>query len=770
MFVNKAWPYGESDPDHEFLALELPHDRAAVRGRERPARQARCRGRPAPERRSRASPPRSSICPASRSRPLRPTTWRRGGRYRSSSTRRCRAARGRSAPRSPLEVSPARRATSRSRRSPAGCSPSRGRSVRVAGPSRSRDPEALDYSRGALPGNVRVPRPRARAAVERAVRGRARGRGRGGARRGRPRAGRGRMTVRFGIVGAGGIARSYLAGVLRVRGRRRSSPSPTSTPMPPRPRSAGTTGRHASTPTSTTCWPTPMSTRSWSARRRTPTPRSRWRRSAPVWRCCARSRSRSASTRPERMVVGRDRRPASRSRWPPSSGSSTPSSRPGGSSDSGALGELIHVENVFASRVDMAQRWNCEPRRQRWRGPHRQRHALGRHRPPFPRADPRGARRRGATDAVARRRGQRAAAAPGGHRCDRDDRPVVELRQRRRQLPPRLRQRGRAAHRMAALGVPDQRRRRVARVRRAGTTRSGACAPRCRNFCAALEGERVAGGQSAADAIASVQVIDAAYRSLTLGDWASVEPARPVQAAGGDVAVTAGRPTTISIHPTAEIEPGVTIGPGTAIWSGVHVRGTGHDDRRLRDRGGAHLHRVRRRRRRPVEDQCRRLPVHRRHARVRCHGRCRRPSSPTTATRVRRPPTSDALRPSEPDEHARPTVVEDGATIGAGSVIGADLTVGRFAMVGMGAVVTRSVAPFHLVVGQPARPVAVVSRAGEPLLRFSGARPPDRDLLTCPVSGLRYATSRRGGRGAGPAVVIRSGRLRRDRRRRACSG
>ena len=118
-------------------------------------------------------------------------------------------------------------------------------------------------------------------------------------------------------------------------------------------------------------------------------------------------------------------------------------------------------------------------------------------------------------------------------------------------------------------------------------------------------------------------------------------------------------------------------------------------------------------------------------------------------------PDLRALRPSDPDEHARPTVVEDGATIGAGSVIGTDLTVGRFAMVGMGAVVTRSVAPFHLVVGQPARPVAVVSRAGEPLLRFSGARPPDRELLTCPVSGSALRHARRGGRGAGPAVVIR---------------
>ena len=102
-------------------------------------------------------------------------------------------------------------------------------------------------------------------------------------------------------------------------------------------------------------------------------------------------------------------------------------------------------------------------------------------------------------------------------------------------------------------------------------------------------------------------------------------------------------------------------------------------------------------------------------------------------------PDLAALRPSEPDERTLPTLVEEGSSIGAGSVIGCDLSIGRFALVGMGSVVTRSAPPFHLVVGQPARSVAVVSRAGEPIVRFSGAQPPDRDEVVCPVSGLRYA-------------------------------
>lgn len=199
--------------------------------------------------------------------------------------------------------------------------------------------------------------------------------------------------------------------------------------------------------------------------------------------------------------------------------------------------------------------------------------------------------------------------------------------------------------------------------------------------------------------------------------------------------VTAGDP---SIHPRAEIEPGVAIGAGTTVWSHVHVRGPNTTigasvivgERTYIAYGvevgdytkinaGVYV--------------CTGVTIGR--------GVMIGAGAIFTNDRYPRATTPDLqrLRPSEPDEHTRPTVIEDGATVGAGVVIGCDLTIGRFAMIGMGAVVTRSVAPFHLVVGQPARPIGIVSRAGVPLMRFSGARPPDRELLTCPTSGLRYA-------------------------------
>jgi acetyltransferase-like isoleucine patch superfamily enzyme len=98
------------------------------------------------------------------------------------------------------------------------------------------------------------------------------------------------------------------------------------------------------------------------------------------------------------------------------------------------------------------------------------------------------------------------------------------------------------------------------------------------------------------------------------------------------------------------------------------------------------------------------------------------------------------LRPSEPDEETLPTLVKEGATIGAGCVIGNDLSIGRFAMVGMGSVVTKSVADFHLVLGHPARPIGSVCRCGRLLLRFDtmDAAPTETE---CPACGLPYRVS-----------------------------
>jgi len=77
------------------------------------------------------------------------------------------------------------------------------------------------------------------------------------------------------------------------------------------------------------------------------------------------------------------------------------------------------------------------------------------------------------------------------------------------------------------------------------------------------------------------------------------------------------------------------------------------------------------------------------------------------------------------------TTLRQGCSIGANATILPGITVGRFAMVGAGAVVTRSVPDFALVAGNPARFRAWICRCGhklEPLLH-------GRAICAC---GLRY--------------------------------
>ena len=75
-----------------------------------------------------------------------------------------------------------------------------------------------------------------------------------------------------------------------------------------------------------------------------------------------------------------------------------------------------------------------------------------------------------------------------------------------------------------------------------------------------------------------------------------------------------------------------------------------------------------------------------------------------------------------------PTLVKSGASIGANSTIVCGNTIGSYAMVAAGAVVSREVLDFSLVLGVPARRVGWVSRTGERL----------DDNLTCPRTGEKY--------------------------------
>jgi len=188
-------------------------------------------------------------------------------------------------------------------------------------------------------------------------------------------------------------------------------------------------------------------------------------------------------------------------------------------------------------------------------------------------------------------------------------------------------------------------------------------------------------------------------------------------------------PANVRIHPTALIEPGVMLGAGTSVWDNAHIR------------HGATL-----------GEECivgdksyiaydvkigRRVKIN---AMVYvCYGVTIEDGVMISAGVIftndvfPRATTPDLmqLRSSDPDDQTRETVVAAGATIGAGCTIGSNLRIGRFAMVGMGSVVTRDVPDFHLVVGNPARSVGAVCRCGQTIAKWPTGEPAEQGSVRC---------------------------------------
>ncbi|HVA37832.1 MAG TPA: acyltransferase [Candidatus Dormibacteraeota bacterium] len=190
------------------------------------------------------------------------------------------------------------------------------------------------------------------------------------------------------------------------------------------------------------------------------------------------------------------------------------------------------------------------------------------------------------------------------------------------------------------------------------------------------------------------------------------------------------------IHPTAIVEDGVTIGDGTSVWDNVHIRHStsiGEDcivgektyvaygvkiGDRVKINAFVYI--------------CTAVTIER--------GVMISAGTVFTNDRFPRATTNDLLRlrPSDPDETTLPTLVREGATIGANCTIGCGLEIGRFAMVGMGSVVTRTVPDFHLVVGSPARTIGYVCKCGQVLGRVAAIDRTQATRLTCGECGEAF--------------------------------
>lgn len=187
------------------------------------------------------------------------------------------------------------------------------------------------------------------------------------------------------------------------------------------------------------------------------------------------------------------------------------------------------------------------------------------------------------------------------------------------------------------------------------------------------------------------------------------------------------------IHPTAIIEDGVIIGRETSIWDSVHIRhGAIIGDQCIVGEKSYIAYDVRIGNRVKINAMvyiCTAVTIE--------DGVMISASTTFTNDKFPRAATPDLLhlRSSEPDEHTLPTKVCEGATIGAGCVIGPDLTIGRWSMIGMGSVVTKSVPDFHLCIGNPARSVGAVCKCGNRIAKFSESFKDGIFICEC---GLRY--------------------------------
>ena len=78
------------------------------------------------------------------------------------------------------------------------------------------------------------------------------------------------------------------------------------------------------------------------------------------------------------------------------------------------------------------------------------------------------------------------------------------------------------------------------------------------------------------------------------------------------------------------------------------------------------------------------------------------------------------------------TLIKRGASIGANATVICGNTIGEFALIGAGSVITRDIAPYSLVVGNPAKQIGWVSEYGN-RLEFG-----ESGKATCDESGQEY--------------------------------
>lgn len=91
----------------------------------------------------------------------------------------------------------------------------------------------------------------------------------------------------------------------------------------------------------------------------------------------------------------------------------------------------------------------------------------------------------------------------------------------------------------------------------------------------------------------------------------------------------------------------------------------------------------------------------------------------------------DSPRINGKDWQLGKTIVEYGASIGARSVLASNIRIGKFALIGMGSVVTKDVPDYALVYGNPARLQGYVCKCGRKAIKSNAMNVTLIDCIYC---------------------------------------
>ena len=180
-------------------------------------------------------------------------------------------------------------------------------------------------------------------------------------------------------------------------------------------------------------------------------------------------------------------------------------------------------------------------------------------------------------------------------------------------------------------------------------------------------------------------------------------------------------PSTTTIHPTAIIDPGASIGEGSKIWHFSHVmpdsiigKNCSLGQNVVMMSGASLGDNVK------VQNN---VSIY---TGVHCEDDVFLGPSMVFTNVIN--PRSAIVRKHE----YKPTYVRKGATIGANATILCGIEIGEYAFIGAGAVVTKHVPAYALVMGNPARQTGWMSRNGYKL-KFD-----ENGIGVCPESGETY--------------------------------